>query len=136
MLTRYDADQLMILQDLKDGRVGVRFIWKGDPIQITINANAIQHRLESCKGLSRQQRSLDHASKIAMRLLLHFLENNFEMIEWEVMSPAEVFMPYLVLPGTLDTTLKEVLIPHGQPQVKLLEQLVKPKKLSHKTQES
>jgi len=127
MLVRYKADRLMLYQDLQEGHVGVEFVWQGAAIRLSVSADRILERLEGCSGISKQQRSRDHAMKVGLRLILHYLENAFEMLDWEIMSPAEVFMPYLILPGT-QRTLKDVFIDKGgMIKLEALQALPKPK---------
>ncbi len=126
MLVRYKADRLMIYQDSQKGHVGVEFVWQGAAIRLNVSADKILARLEGCSGISKQQRSPEHAMKIGLRLILHYLENAFEMADWEIMSPGEIFMPYLVLPGGRKTLRDVFLDAAGMIKLEALQALPKP----------
>lgn len=128
MLVKYGADRLMLYQDNRDGNVGVQFLWKGAEIRIVTSAAKVLARLVGCANVSAKQKTTEHAMEVGMRLILNYLQNCFEMLDWEIMSPAEMFMPYLVLPGG-KRILKDLFI-DGEGLIRLdaVHALAKPKK--------
>jgi len=114
MLDLFGADRLTVDQQLREGKVTIRFEWQGNVIKIGVDGKRILECLEEVKGISREQRTLEHAVKVGLRLLLNYLHNCFELIDWRLMDAAEMFMPYLVLPGRREMTLKDALIRDGR----------------------
>ena len=97
LLLKYDADRMMMLEDFEHGQVGVEFVWRKQPIRFVIDTGKILEALEEMPGAGKAKRTMEHAGRVAMRLVLHYLENSFELIEWRVMTPAQPFLPFLVL---------------------------------------
>ena len=107
LLSDIGADRFATLQDFEKGKVGIQFYWKDCPIELIIDVNAIEERLDALRG-AKAQKGPEAAERVAFRLLLNWLENNFEMIRWGIFDVMEAFLPYMVLPS--GKTVRELLI--------------------------
>lgn len=101
------ADRFATLQDLERGRVGVQFFLRGQGIELMIDCAAIEERLETTAD-RKSKKGPEAAERVAFRLLLNWLANNFELVRWGVFDVMEAFLPYMVLPT--GQTVREVLI--------------------------
>jgi len=118
LLREVGADRFATLVDIKKGQVGIQFFWQEQPVELIIDIKAIEERLHASPGVRRDQRTPEGAERVAFRLLLNWLENNFELVRWGVIETMEVFLPYLVLPT--GGTLRELIVPTGPDGVRRL----------------
>jgi len=118
LLREVGADRFATLVDIKKGRVGIQFFFQEQAVELVIDVKAIEERLSTNKSIRLEQRTPEGAERVAFRLLLNWLENNFELVRWGVVDTMEVFLPYLVLPT--GGTLRELLVPAGPDGVRRL----------------
>lgn len=117
LLRDVGADRFATLQDLKEERIGVQFFWQGQAVELVIDCASIEERLETTAD-RKSKKGPEAAERVAFRLLLNWLENNFELVRWGVVEAMEVFLPYLVLPS--GGTVRELLMPTGPDGVRRL----------------
>jgi len=118
LLREVGADRFATLIDIKKGQVGIQFFFQEQAVELIIDIKAIEERLATNTKVRREQRTPEGAERVAFRLLLNWLENNFELVRWGIVDTMEVFLPYLVLPT--GGTLRELLVPAGPDGVRRL----------------
>ncbi len=96
LIQEVGAEKFLPFENFAEGVIGVRFIFGGIPFELTISVRRVQDALEGTKRIKKQHRNFDHALKIAYRLLLNWLDNNFELCRWGVARPEEVFLAHAV----------------------------------------
>jgi len=111
LLADVGAERLATLQDFETNKSGIQFFWKGQPVEIIIDIKAIEEKLATNKSIRLEQRGPEGAERVAYRLILNWLSNNFELVRWGVFDTMEVFLPYMVLPT--GQTVREVLVQLG-----------------------
>jgi len=117
LLREVGAERFATLTDIEKGRVGIQFFFQGQPIELVVDISSIEERLEDTKK-GPSMRGPEAAERVAFRLLLNWLENNFELVRWGVAEAVEVFLPYMILPT--GGTVRELLIPVGPDGVRRL----------------
>jgi len=118
LLADVGAERFATLQDFEADTVGIQFYFEGQAIQLAIDIKAIEEKLATNTKIRREQRGSEAAERVAYRLLLNWLANNFELVRWGVFDTMEAFLPYMVLPS--GQTLRELLVPTGPDGVRRL----------------
>ena len=91
LLADVGAERLATLQDFEANTAGIQFFWEGQAIQLIIDLKAIEKKLAGDTKVRLKQRGPEGAERVAYRLLLNWLANNFELVRWGIFDTMEVF---------------------------------------------
>lgn len=98
LLQAYGADRWSFPED-NTGDIQIYFELRGIPVNLTLHAKQMHHRLREYHTRTRDSELLERAKRIIARQAVNYLKVTFEVMETGLFSPIEALLPHMTDSG-------------------------------------